>query len=607
MNSTVLKGIKDVMDYFDTRNFSTCSFDTEGTGLDYYTLKMTGFSFCNGKDAVYVDLDYPGERADIISFLSVLFREHIKSLVMHNAPFDLKVLHKEGITDVTSKIFCTMTAAHLIDENRRKGLKYLAERYLKETTLTYEEASSEGFHSNKFYTYATNDAIWTWELHKIFNKKLYDFGMNRLFFEVEMPFQFVLMDMSINGILVDENKLEELRIAASAKRLELQKTLYEMGNLPYSLQPDLFTGDVELVSKHKLSSATLLKIFAKRKLVSPFMTDGGAMSTGKETLTYLRGDKFVDQLVKFRIVDKLLNSFINKMPRYIDGDGRVRCSFNNAVAVTGRLSSSDPNMQQNPKVNPELPFNFKEIFVAPEGKKLMAVDYSGQELRILGVVSKDEVLIDAFKTGKDLHLMTANNVFHLGIPEEGLIKTHPTYNDYREKYDHERHIGKNGYNFPIIYGTTAYGIAKNNGIPEEDAEKGIQAFFGLYPKVRQAIRWCSAFLTKNWHVRSLTGRRRRLDPNIKKSHRQAFNFLIQSVGADMLRCATNKLRKLFIEHPEWGAKILLVIHDEIVLEINDDYIDEATPKIKEVTENAMNLSVDMAVDIGVGQNYSQAK
>ncbi len=510
------------------------------------------------------------------------------------------------------KIFDTQTAAHLIDENRSKSLKELAKRYLNKQPLTYSEAIVDGFQSEKFYTYATNDAIWTWELHKIFNKKLYQFGMNRLFFEVEMPFQFVLMDMAINGILVDENKLEELRISASAKRLELQRSLYEMGGLGYSLQPDMFTGDVELVSKHKLSSNTLLKIFAKRKLVSPFMTDGGKknnpqMSTGKETLTFLRGDKFVDQLVKFRIVDKLLNSFVEKMPDFIDDDGRVRCSFNNTVAVTGRLSSSNPNMQQNPKVNPELPFNFKEVFVAPEGKKLVAVDYSGQELRILGVVSKDEVLLDAFKTGKDLHLMTANNVFNLGIPEEVLVKTHPKHKEYREKYDHERHIGKNGYNFPIIYGTTAYGIAKNNGISEEDAERGIQSFFGLYPKVRQAIRWCSQFLTKNWHVRSLTGRRRRLDPNIKKSHRQAFNFLIQSVGADMLRCATNKLRKLFIEHPEWEAKILLLVHDEIVLEIKEEYLDTAIPKIRGMAETAMNLSVDMEVDIGVGQNYSQAK
>ena len=607
MKSTVLTTLAEVKEYFEPRNFSTCSFDTETTGLNYYTLNMRGCSFCNGKDAVYIDIFPLGDREGIISFISNLFQNHIKFLIMHNAPFDLKVLHKEGITEVTDKIFCTMTAAHLIDENRSKGLKDLAKRYLKEKPLDYSEAIVDGFQSEKFYTYATNDAIWTWELHKIFNKKLYQFGMNRLFFEVEMPFQFVLMDMSINGILVDENKLEELRIDASVKRLELQRKLYEMGNLPYSLQPDLFTGDVELVSKHKLSAKTLLKIFAKRKLESPFLTDGGAMSTGKETLTFLRGDKFVDQLVKFRIVDKLLNGFINKLPDFIDEDGRVRCSFNNAVAVTGRLSSSGPNMQQLPKVNPELPFDYREIFTVEEGKVIVVVDYSGQELRILGVVSKDEVLLDAFKTGKDLHLMTANNVFKLGIPEEVLVKTHPKHKEYRERYDHERHIGKNGYNFPIIYGTTAYGIAKNNGISEEEAERGIEAFFGAYPRVRQAIRWCSQFLTKNWHVRSLTGRRRRLDPDIKKSHRQAFNFLIQSVGADMLRCATNKLRKLFLAHAEWDAKTLLVVHDEIVLEINEGSLDRALPKIKEACETAMNLSVEMEVDVGTGKNYSDAK
>ena len=206
-----------------------------------------------------------------------------------------------------------------------------------------------------------------------------------------------------------------------------------------------------------------------------------------------------------------------------------------------------------------------------------------------------------------MHLMTANSVFNLGIPEEVLVKTHPKHKEYREKYDHERHIGKNGYNFPIIYGTTAYGIAKNNGISESEAEKGIAAFFGAYPKVRRAIHWCSQFLTANWHVRSLTGRRRRLDPDIKKSHRQAFNFLIQSVGADMLRCATNKLRKLFLENSNWEAKLLLVVHDEIVLEMKEGSLDRALPKIKEACETAMNLSVAMEVDIGTGKTYSSAK
>jgi len=406
---------------------------------------------------------------------------------------------------------------------------------------------------------------------------------------------------------VDENKLEELRISATETRLFLEKQLYDLGKIPYSLQPDLFTGDVELVSKHKLSSKTLLKIFDRRKLKSPFLTDGGVMSTGKETLAYLKGDDFVDLLIKFRIVDKLLNGFINKLPQYIDDDLRVRAGWNNTGTATGRLSSSKPNLQQLPKVNPDLPFDFKSVFVAPKGKKLVSIDYSGQELRILAIVSREETLLQAFRDKKDPHLMTANGVFGLNIPKEALKTTHKDYKMYKKKYEHERHIGKNGYNFPIVYGTTAYGISKNIGISEKEADRGIESFFSLYPGVRKAIRRCSEFLKSNWHVRAITGRRRRLNPDIKKSYRQAFNFLIQSVAADMLRCACNKLRLLFLGHPEWEAKIIMLIHDEAVIEMKEEYVDTALPKLREAAETAMNLPLEMEVEIGVGDSYSQAK
>ncbi|KKK90490.1 hypothetical protein LCGC14_2722510, partial [marine sediment metagenome] len=296
------------------------------------------------------------------------------------------------------------------------------------------------------------------------------------------------------------------------------------------------------------------------------------------------------------------------MPGHLDDDGRVRSSYWNIGTKTGRLSCSKPNMQQNPKLNPLLPFDYKEIFEAPKGKKLLSVDYKGQELRILAIISRDPTLLNAFKKGYDLHLMTANYVFNLGIKDDQLAESHKDYKKLRKKYDHERHIGKNGYNFPIIYGTTAYGIAKNTGISEDVAQTGIDRFFNAYPEVRRAIQRCSTFLNENWHVRSLTKRRRRLDPGEKKSHRQAFNFLIQSLAADMIRCACNNMRKVINEHPEWGLKIIMIVHDEIVLEINEDMVEKARPFIVDVMENAMpKLPLKMSVDIGVGQTYSSAK
>jgi DNA polymerase-1 len=500
-----------------------------------------------------------------------------------------------------------MTAHHLLNENSQHGLKELAVQFLNVETKSFENASVRGHSSPEFYEYAMNDALWTYQLMKIFNKKLYELELNRLFYEVEMPFQFTLMDMSIYGVKINSDKLEDLRIEAARTKLKLQRELYDMNDIGYSLQPDMFTGDVEFISNVKLSNQTLHKLFTRRGMITPYKTKTKAPSYGIETLTHFAGDPFVDLLAQFNIVDKLLGSFIVKLPQHVEGDGRVRASWWNTGAKTGRLSCGEPNLQQLPKKNKKLPFDYKQIFEAPEGKVLVSADYSGQELRILGVVAKCPVLIAAFKAGVDLHLMTANIVFDLEIPEEKMVTTHPEYEAIKEKYDYERHIGKNGYNFPIIYGTTAYGISKNNGISEKEAQKGIDKFFGAYPNVRTAIKRCSEYLHSNWHVKTLTRRRRRLNPEDKKSHRQAFNFLIQGLAADMIRCACNKVRKIGRDNPHWELHQIMIVHDEIVFEIKEEYVDVALPIIQEAMETAMNLPLRMPVEMGVAKNYSGAK
>jgi len=607
MVKTVITKYREMLDYFSQRDFSTCGFDTETTSLDYFDLQMTGCSFYNGTDACYIDVHESPDRSSMIDMLKELFRQHIKSFAMHNAPFDLKVLHKEGITEVTDRIFCTMTAHHLINENSGHGLKDLAAKFLDVVPVSFDNASVRGMKTKEFYDYAMNDAIWTFDLMKIFNKKLYELNVNRLFFEVEMPFQFTLMDMMINGVQINIEELENLRIEAAKTKLQLQRELYDENNIGYSLQPDMFTGEVEFVSSVKLSNPTLDKLFKKHGLITPYKTKTGAASYGAETLTHFEGNPFVDKLAQFNIVDKLLGSFIVKLPQHISSDGRVRASFWNTGTVTGRLSCGDPNLQQLPKKKKKLPFDYKKIFEVADGKVMISADYSGQELRILGVVAKCPVLIAAFKAGVDLHLMTANIVFDLKITEEKMVTTHPEYDALKEKHDYERHIGKNGYNFPIIYGTTSYGISKNCGISEDEAQRGIDKFFSAYPSVRKAIKRTSEFLNSNWHVRTLTNRRRRLKPEEKKSHRQAFNFLIQGLAADMIRCACNKVRKIGKENPHWELKQLMIVHDEIVFEMNEEYTDEAVPILKEAMETAMNLPLRMPVDIGIAKNYSGAK
>lgn len=609
MENSILTTRSGVAAWFDTTDVSTVAIDTETTGLKYYSLRMIGMSLCNGKKACYIDLNDNPQTEEILTWLRETGMPMISNIVLHHAAFDLSVFHKEGLLVKEFRLFDTKVAAHLIDENRGTGLKELAQRYLKQETMSYKDAISHGASSEEFRQYATNDAIWTWNLHKKFDKKLHELGMTKLFFDVEMPFQYCLMDMRINGVLIDQEALEKLRVEAKRKHLGLAKSLYDRAGWRYTIQPNMLDGSEELVSGHNINSdkqvAELLTETFGMEI--PFLTDKGQPSIAKATMKVLAGHPFIDDLAKYRVVEKLLSGFIETCPDFIDGDGKVRPQFWDDGTATGRLSCSEPNLQQIPKVNPGIPFDYKTIFIASPGCTLGNADYSGQELRILAEITKDPRLVRAFMEDYDLHLMTGAALFNLAIPEEEMCTRHPKYEEHKTKYAHERHVGKNGINFPIVYGTTKYGISRNLGITEAEAQGYIDKFYGLYPKVRETIQRCNKQLKHCYHVKTLAGRRRRLNPKFKKSFRQAFNFLIQGLCADMIRCAMVKVRRLGQLNTEWGLKLLLTIHDSIVFEVKDEYVEEAVPRIRHAMETAMKITVPMKVDISTGKNYSEAK
>jgi len=598
--------VGDFKDFLTKANTKVLSLDTETTSLNYYDLKMLGFSLCDGKYACYVDTHRLGKEP--IEELKEMLRTSNKYLIFHNAQFDIKVLHKSGITDITKNIFCTMTAQHLLNEESRLGLKFLANKYLNVETQTWKEAESEGVSSKRFYEYATNDAIWTWQLHKGFNKSLYAEKLDRLFFEIEMPCQFVLADLHSNGIKFDLEECAKLEKEVSAKKFDLEKELFEMSDCGYHIQPGLFGGK-EIVSAHNLgSSLQLIKILENKfglKLTD--LTETGKKSVSKPILEKYKDNPFVKKMITYSVVTAVLDKCLTKAPEWVSGDGRVRCDFNNCGTRTGRFSSSKPNMQNLAKPHEEFPVHFRKCFVSSEGKSLICGDYSGQELRVLAHVSGDAKLVDAFNNNKDPHLMTADYVFELGIPEEALCADHKDYAEYKEKFSSERYKAKNGINFPIIYGTTAIGISKTFKISEGEAQSYIDGFMKTYPEVDKAIRRCRWHLKQHGYVKSLTGRRRRLDPHIQKSYRQAFNFLIQSLSADMIRVAMFRMKDEIDKHPEWGAAILMTVHDEIVLEAFDGYAEEVAESLSGAMKNAMTLKVPLEVDIGIGKNYSEVK
>jgi len=250
--------------------------------------------------------------------------------------------------------------------------------------------------------------------------------------------------------------------------------------------------------------------------------------------------------------------------------------------------------------------DIRSCIIAPPGRKLICADYSGQELRVLAHVSKDPDMIQAFKDKLDVHFMIANIFFDLGIPQEALLTTHPDFKMYRKKFKAERDKIKT-VNFGLAYGKTAYGFSKDWNISQDEAQKFIDDYFNRFPKIKEAINKCTNELQHHKQVRTILGRIRRFDYVTHRAIRQAFNFLIQSPSADMMKAAAGNFRKIILQHPEWVCKLILSVHDELVYEVEEKYAEDIAKELKEVMEAAVTLDIPVIVDIGIGQNYAEAK
>lgn len=606
MKKSILKTYREVDDWFTQTNWNTFAVDTELVNKEWLTMNIAGISFCEGKRACYIDLLAMEEYQRLETFSCI---ENViicsDRIIFHNAPFDLMVLNKYKVRE-PSNIFCTMTAAHLIDENQRKSLKLLAQKYLGVTdTITFDEAITQGFHSKKFYKYATDDVVWTWGLYEIFKEELKKQKLEDLFYQIEMPFQRCLMDLSINGILVNDDELLKLQEQLIKVVYNLQLELYDVGNIEYYVQ-SLLDGGKEIIPSINLNSPLQLQKFITDKLGIKLTetTESGQLSTKNRVLESIKNQhKFIELLLEYRSASKLLNSFLIPLPELIQADGRIRVDFRNCVAVTGRVSAS--RLHQLPKDNTG-PVPIRQCFIPPKGKVLLCADYAGQELRVLAHVSKDPIMIQAFKDKIDVHLFVANIFFELGIPNEALIETHPDYKMYRKKFKNERDKIKTIV-FGTSYGKTAIGFAKDWNVSKKEAQTFINSFFKRFPLLKKSMDDCS-FLTKQQKaIRNLTGRVRRFQWIDNRALRQAYNFCIQGPSADMMKKAAGDVRELCLQHPEWECLLVLTVHDELLWELNKQYVKEAASLIKQTMESAIKLCIPVVVDIGVGDNYAAAK
>ena len=512
------------------------------------------------------------------------------------------------------KIFDSLIASHLLNENNPAGLKYLATAFLD---VPHQNIKDWGdvcgnVHSQEFYDYAVSDSTWAWQLYELFSPRIEREGLHHVFYDIEMPFVFCLQDMEINGVLLDVDKLTELRIKLIKQVETLQIKLCELAEIDYFYQY-LFDRTKTLICEFNFNSPQQLSKLLREKFTLDLgrPSESGYCSVDSKTLNKHKANEFVKTLIEYRQVLSFCNKFVNVLPTFIKPDGRIHTSFRNTL-VTGRLSSSSPNLQQLPKDNTG-PVKIRECIVSPPGKSLICCDYSGQELRVLAEESGDMTMIEAFYKNQDLHLTTANKFFNLNIPDEVLIVGHPLHEETKKKYKTERDKSK-VINFGISYGKTAYGFSKDWAISQKEAQRFIDKYFEGFPDVKKRIDRCNLDLRRQGYVVNLAGRRRRFpgynsanNYTRAKMERQAFNYLIQSFSADMMKSGANKVRQLIISHPEWECKMLLSIHDEYIYEINDECVKEAVPLIKREIESAVQMSLPLIVDIGSGKNYSESK
>lgn len=573
--------------------------DTETTSLRQDEWELLGISFSDGKNSGYIPVGHkqldgtllPGQVSLpwLIEFLNEEVFHEKKKVIAHNFVYDYKVLKTIGVDLYSHEWFDTMVASHLLDENDKHGLKHLVLKYFGDDYgIDIQNASKIPL--DEVAVYACKDAYYTYKLSEMFYPRLLEEELDKLFFKIEMPFLRAIGDMELEGVLVDWEKVRATTAQLKKELTSLEEQMYCCLEEGYSLQTSLYGDEVYIVGKYNFNSSQQLKeiIINKLGLTIDSTTPSGEASTGKNSLEALRGShEFIDLLLKHRELSKLKNAFFEPLPRFRQKDDKVRCSFHDTGTRTGRLSSSEPNLQQLPKSSEHLNIGTRSCFIAPSGYRMITCDYSGQELRVLAHITGCEPMIKAFKEGADFHQATA------------------------DRFGVDRTKAK-AINFGVAYGKSAYGFSQDWGVTEEEAQKFLDDYFESFPEIKSKIEATIEQVKNQGWVSSLTGRRRRFVPNEQGYHpsssfRQAFNFLIQGFSADMIRIAAIKCLNLIRRNPSWGLRMIFTVHDEVGFIVKEEHLEEAVRNIKDCFETAVKLRVPLVADVGIGDNYAEAK
>jgi DNA polymerase-1 len=516
--------------------------------------------------------------------------------IAHNASYDWGVLRRAGF-EINNFDFDTMIAAHLLEVNSQAiGLKTLAFQHFGIQMTEIQALIGKGKNQitmdqvsiDKLTQYAGADADFTFRLYELYKPLLQERGLENLFYNIEMPLLRVIVDLERAGVLLDLDLLAGLAVEINARLAELESQVYAMVGAPFNLNSPVQLSDA-LFEKLGLSSQGMER------------TSTGKISTAAGALDRLRDQHpIIPLILEHRELSKLKGTYVDALPELVNPeDGRVHTNFNQAGAVTGRLSSSNPNLQNIP-VRTELGRRIRGAFIAPQGSVLLSADYSQVELRILAHISQDPAFLSAFANGEDIHASTASLLFNVPI---------------KEVTKDMRRLGKT-INFGVVYGISDWGVAGRTELSREESRKLINDYYSKYAKITQYLDRTKAMARDKGYVESLLGRRRyfpelgsgrRIPIGLKnQAEREAINMPIQATAADIVKIAMVRLHETFAAK-KLKTRMILQVHDELVFEVPENEIERVVPLVRKIMCEAYELDAPLEVETKIGPNWLNMK
>ena len=575
------------------------SFDTETTSLDYMLAELVGISIAlKPNEAFYIPINHNYEGAEkqleqdfVLKALKPFLESDEIPKIGHNLKYDRHILQNAGI-DLKGTLLDTMLFSYVNNSTiTRHNLDAVSKRYLNINPTSYEDVAGKGAKQIPFSEvsidvasdYASEDADISLKLYEHIEPLVQkEAKLAKLYSEIEGPLIYTLGDIERNGVLIDSEKLSQQSKELEAKILKLESKVQKNAGEDFNL-----------------GSPKQLQEILYEKLGLPVIkkTPKGQPSTSEAVLQELSMDfPIVHDILSYRAISKLKSTYTDKLPKMINSNtGRVHTSYHQAVTATGRLSSSDPNLQNIP-IRSEEGRRIREAFIAPEGYKILAADYSQIELRIMAHLSKDQGLMDAFAKGQDIHQATAAEIFSINIDDV-------TSNQRRSA---------KAINFGLIYGMSAFGLSKQLQITRAEAQNYIEQYFERYPGVKNYMDETKYSAKKNGYVETVLGRRLYL-ADIESSNyqrrqyaeRSAINAPMQGTAADLIKMAMTDLHSK-IRNESLDAKIIMQVHDELVIEVNENQLDELSDLTVNIMADIFKLDVDLKVDADIGNNWDEA-